>query len=366
MHKYTKEELKSIFLNNDLANELIPLIKNNKIDQYAWATKYQSQWKYIQRQLTRGLLCPICGTILFKFYDKHLSTKHNYSLQQWYDDYNDIKIRPKCPICGKETKFITAKMIYRQFCGNSHARMLIDEQTGLSYGWILSQIRNHNNVILTKSRIFGKNTTKKYGSEFKITLTYDQRKNRNLLDNNDYFKWQQRQIEKKRIAGKKGGKSFIKRYGCHLPGFGFRSLIHLSKSKSFLLDSQQELFHLLKRIFINKDNINMLENKVFLENTTSQFDGKNAYSDLIVNQNGILTNYEVHYIKDVDAINRKQFCSLLNGYQFQLENINDYTYPNGKYVIELKDYIDINSLYTKLISAHYNKSIYEFNLSDLK
>ena len=32
MHRYTKEELKSIFLNKDLANELIPLIKNNKID----------------------------------------------------------------------------------------------------------------------------------------------------------------------------------------------------------------------------------------------------------------------------------------------------------------------------------------------
>lgn len=32
MHRYTKEELKAIFLNTHLANELIPLIKNNKID----------------------------------------------------------------------------------------------------------------------------------------------------------------------------------------------------------------------------------------------------------------------------------------------------------------------------------------------
>ena len=366
MHRYTKEELKAIFLNINLANELIPLIKNNKIDQYAWITKYQSQWKYIQSQLSHGLLCPICGTILFKFYDKHLSTKHNYSLQQWYDDYNDIKVRPKCPICGKETKFIAAKMIYRQFCGNSHARVFIDEQTGLSYGWSLNQIRNHNFIVKDSTTKCGYSTTSKYGSEFKIILTNDQRKNRNLLDDNDYFIWQQIQIENKRIAGKKGGKSFAKRYGCHLPSFGFRSLIHLSKSKSFLLDSQQELFHLLKRIFIDKDNINMLENKVFLENTTSQFNEKSAYSDLIINQNGILTNYEVHYIKDIDAINRKQFCSHLNGYQFKLENIDDYTYPNGKYVIELKHYIDIDLLYTKLVSAHYNKSLYEFNLSELK
>ena len=41
MHRYTKEELKAIFLNTHLANELIPLIKNNKITFYPPITTIQ-------------------------------------------------------------------------------------------------------------------------------------------------------------------------------------------------------------------------------------------------------------------------------------------------------------------------------------
>ena len=71
MHRYTQDELQSIFTDRQLANELIPHIKNNKIDEVSWKSQYQKIWKQIQQQLKVGMLCPICGQILFKFYEKH-------------------------------------------------------------------------------------------------------------------------------------------------------------------------------------------------------------------------------------------------------------------------------------------------------
>ena len=68
MHRYTLQELENIFKDKTLGKEIIPFIKNNKIQQDVWLEKYQDKWKLIQTQLSHGLLCPICGTILFKFY----------------------------------------------------------------------------------------------------------------------------------------------------------------------------------------------------------------------------------------------------------------------------------------------------------
>ena len=361
MHRYTQQELENIFKDKTLSKEIIPFIKNNKIRQDIWLEKYQSKWKLIQNQLSHGLLCPICGTILFKFYDRHLQ-KHGLSLQAWYDTLHDIEIHPSCPICGKHTKFLNDKLMYRKFCCNSHARMYIDIQTGLLNGWTIDEITAHNKVVKDSTTKCGYSTTSKYGSEFKIELTYEQRKNRNLLNDNDYILWQQTQYNLKSNAGKLGAKTVAKRYGCHLKSFGFRSTIILSDTKVFSLDSQQELFHLLKRIYINRDNINNIENKIFLENTTAEFNGKSAYSDLVIIHNGIKTNYEVHSTKDIDTINRKRYCSKINGYNFVLENIDFYTYPNGKYVQQLKEFIDIDKIYLDLTTAHYQHKQYTLNL----
>ena len=64
MHRYTLQELENIFKDKTLGKEIIPFIKNNKIQQDVWLEKYQDKWKLIQTQLSHGLLCPICGTIL--------------------------------------------------------------------------------------------------------------------------------------------------------------------------------------------------------------------------------------------------------------------------------------------------------------
>ena len=167
MHRYTQQELENIFKDKTLSKEIIPFIKNNKIRQDIWLEKYQSKWKLIQNQLSHGLLCPICGTILFKFYDRHLQ-KHGLSLQAWYDTLHDIKIHPSCPICGKHTKFLNDKLMYRKFCCNSHARMYIDIQTGLLNGWTIDEITAHNKVVKDSTTKCGYSTTSKYGSEFKI------------------------------------------------------------------------------------------------------------------------------------------------------------------------------------------------------
>jgi len=96
------------------------------------------------------------------------------------------------------------------------------------------------------------------------------------------------------------------------------------------------LFHLLKRVFIDGDKIETMSNAIFLENTTNLFSGTSAFTDLVIDNNGIKTNYEVHCIDDEDTIKRKRYCSELNGYEFVLEDITLYTYPNGKYIDQLR------------------------------
>lgn len=363
MHRYTQTELWSIFSDKKLANELIPHIKNNKIDQKLWNTQYKNIWVIIQQQLTKGMICPDCGQILFKFYENHFN-KHGLNIQTIYDESHNIINRPKCPICGEATKFVKAKWFYRKFCCVNHQIRYIDKEAGLRYGWTEHDIDEHNNKIWQSSHNNATANAIKYGSEFAIELNIEQRRNRGLLDNIKYHQWQEEQRLKKVSAGKIGGKVAQELYGCHAPSIGYTSIVNITENKSFILDSQQELFHLLKRVFIDGDDISLFENKVFLKNTTTQFDGHSAYTDLVIIDENTKTNYEVHNIKDINTIERKKYCSELNGYNFVLEDIDLYTYPNGKYVQELKSFIDVDEIYRKLTQAHYNDEKFIFNLYD--
>ena len=361
MHRYTQDELQSIFTDRQLANELIPHIKNNKIDEVLWKSQYQKIWKQIQQQLKVGMLCPICGQILFKFYEKHFK-KHGISVQQVYNESHDIKTIPRCPICGKETEFVKNKWFYRKFCCCKHQVMYIDIKTGLKFGWKKEDIDEHNNKIWESGHKASITLNKKYGSEFATELNLEQRENRGLIDDELYEKWRQNQIKKKSSAGKKGGVQVQQIHGCNAKSYGYTSIVNLTEDKQFSLDSQAELFHLLKRVFIDKDQIDNFENKIFLKNTTSQFGGHSAYTDLVVNLNGIKINYEVHDISDIQAISRKKYCSELNGYQFVLESTKLYTYPNGKYVNELKQFIDVDSIYEELVKSNRQGYPFVFNL----
>ena len=57
--------------------------------------------------------------------------------------------------------------------------------------------------------------------------------------------------------------------------------------------------------------------------------GRGAISDLIIDNGIYKINYEVHDINDKEKLNRKRLCSELNGYEFVVEDIAQYTYPNG-------------------------------------
>ena len=65
------------------------------------------------------------GTLYFKknyneFYNHLINKYRNYNYTKFsellYCHYNDITEHPKCPICGKETKFISFYSGYQQFC----------------------------------------------------------------------------------------------------------------------------------------------------------------------------------------------------------------------------------------------------------
>ena len=366
MQRYSSDELYAIFCDKNMAYDIIPHIKDNQINIKLWNEKYKSQWKSIQRQLSHGMLCPICGSIKFKFYRKHLAA-HNIDLQCWYDEAYDILNRPRCPICGKFTEFVENKLFYRKFCSNAHQSMLIDVETGKSFGWIQEDIEKHNNIRSQRSRIAITEVNRKYGSEFATELTMEQRINRGLILDEDYKHWQIEQKIKKSLYGKLGGyKGFlacVKKYGLlKVISRGYKSVVILDENKQFRLESQQELFHLLKRIFIDKDQIDTMRNAILLENNTSLFFGRGAISDLVIDDGIHKINYEVHDINDIEAIKRKQLCSELNGYDFVLEDIMQYTYPNGKYIEELKTFIDVDDIYNRLSSENKNGKVFILDL----
>lgn len=340
------------------------------------------EWRDKQFKLTRGKLCPYCGKILQTQFNYHLVRFHNITTEDWYCLLHKCeKYQHKCKICQKPLQFEMNHAFYPEYCGLRCSAIGRKQKIGSSFSYTLTieqrkarhlendtdyanwQQQQHEKLDWYRSKagkVGGKITTQKYGSEFSYSLTKDQQLARGLSTDEEYALWQQNnrnKLNKHKVrAGRLGGKAVQQLYGCSLPSVGYRSNMIFESGKIFHFDSQCELFSFLTRHYIDNIQLSCIDNDRYLANETNMFNGNGAYTDLIVSSDNQVINYEVHAVDDIANIQRKKFCTELNGMTFKLENIDDYIFPTGKYVQDLSILgFNVQELYNDLTSIHYNK-----------